>query len=104
MDYTFPSPPSDNESNRRERASVMTMTAPSLVAINKQKGNERGDGDGGVGRRRLIQEERSTTTTMENQRALTAPSPMEATGEEEEEGDEVGVEEIMTTFLGRRGG
>ena len=45
---------------------------------------------------------------MGNQRALTAPSPMEATGqeEEEEEGDEdeVGVEEIMTTFLGRRGG
>jgi hypothetical protein len=29
---------------------------------------------------------------------------MEATGQEEEEGDEVGVEEIMTTFLGRRGG
>ncbi len=42
---------------------------------------------------------------MGNQRALTAPSPMEATGEEEEEeGDEVGVEEIMTTSLGRRGG
>ena len=69
----------------------MTMTAPSLVAINKQKGNERGDGDGGVGRRRLIQEERSTTTTMVNQRALTAPSPTEATGQE---GGEVGVEEI----------
>ena len=43
-------------------------------------------------------------TTMGNQRALTAPSPTEATGQEEEEGDEVGVDEIMTTFLGRRGG
>ena len=73
--------------------------------INKQRGNERGDGDDGVRRRRLIQEERSTTTTMGNQRALTAPSPMEATGqEEEEEGVGVGVEEIMTTFLGWRGG
>jgi hypothetical protein len=41
---------------------------------------------------------------MGNQRALTEPSPTEATGQEEEEGDEVGVEEIMTTFLGRRGG
>jgi len=70
--------------------------------------NERGDGDEGVGLRRLIQEERSTSTTMGNQQALTvtAPSPTDATGQEEEEGDEdkVGVEEIMTTFLGRRGG
>jgi hypothetical protein len=41
---------------------------------------------------------------MGNQRALTVPLPTEATGQEEEEGDEVGVEEIMTTFLGRRGG
>ena len=32
---------------------------------------------------------------MGNQRALTAPSPTEATGQEEEEGDEVGVEEIV---------
>ena len=68
--------------------------------------NERGDGDDRVGLRRLIQEERSKTTMMGNQRAITAPSPTEATGQEEEEGDEdeVGVEEIMTTFLGRRGG
>ncbi len=44
---------------------------------------------------------------MGNQRgAQTAPSPMEATWQQEKEGDEdeVGVEEIMTTFLGRRGG
>ena len=43
---------------------------------------------------------------MGKQLALTAPSPTDATGQEEEEGDEdeVGVEEIMTTFLGRRGG
>jgi hypothetical protein len=41
---------------------------------------------------------------MGNQQALTAPTPTEATGQEEEEGDKVGVEEIMTMFLGRRGG
>ena len=43
---------------------------------------------------------------MGNQLALTAPLPTDATGQEEEEGDEdeVGVEEIMTTFLGRGGG
>ncbi len=43
---------------------------------------------------------------MGSQQALTAPSLTEATGQEqeEEERDEVGVEEIMITFLGRRGG
>ena len=42
---------------------------------------------------------------MGNQLALAAPSPTDATGQEEEEGDkdEVGVEEVMTMFLGRRG-
>ena len=45
-----------------------------------------------------------TATKVGNQRALTAPSSTEVTGQEEEEGDEVGVEEIMATFLGRRGG
>jgi len=68
--------------------------------------NERGDGDGGAGLRRLIHEERSISTTMGNQRAQTTPSLMDATGQDEVEGDEdeVGVEETMTTFLGRRGG
>ena len=43
--------------------------------------NERGeDGDNGVGLRRLIQEERSKSTMMGNQRALTAPSSTDATG------------------------
>ena len=43
---------------------------------------------------------------MGNQQAQTTPSPMDATGQEEVEGDEgeVGVEETMATFLGRRGG
>ena len=72
--------------------------------MNKRGADERGDGDDGVGQRRLIQEDRSTTTMMGNQRALTAPSPTEATGQEEEEGDEVGVEEIMTIGGGDEGG
>jgi hypothetical protein len=42
-------------------------------------------------------------TTMGNQLALTVPSLTKATGQDEE-GDEVGVEEILTTFLGRWGG